>query len=178
MNRGPITIRYARALFELAKERNELDRLYQDSKLLLDHCLKVRDFCAFLNNPVIKASQKKNVLKKVLSGEQHPLMIRFLDLIIDKNRENFLHDIIISFEDLYKKHKGIRSVKVITAVKMDLDYMDKLQIYLEREFDRPVEIQNQVKPDIIGGVILVVDEEIIDNSIGHQIKLLRNKLLS
>lgn len=178
MNRGPITIRYARALFELAKERNELDRLYHDSKLLLDHCLTVRDFCAFLENPVIMPSQKKNVLKKVLSGEQHPLMIRFLDLIIDKNRENFLHDIIVSFEDLYKKYKGIRSVKVITAVKMERDYLNKLQIYLEREFEGPIEMQDQVKPDIIGGVILVVDEKIIDNSIAHQIKVLRNKLLS
>lgn len=178
MNRGPVTVRYAKALFELGKEKGVLERLYTDSKLLLQHCSTVKDFRAFLENPVIKTFQKKEVIKKVLSGEQHPLMIQFLDLILDKNRENLLYDIINYFEQLYRNYKGIKNIKVITAVKMDQDYLDKLKSYLAESLGAPVEMDAQVKPDIIGGVILVVDEKMIDNSILHQVKSLRKKLLS
>ncbi|MGQ1889582.1 ATP synthase F1 subunit delta [Thermophagus sp. OGC60D27] len=178
MNRGPVTVRYAKALFELGQDRGILERLYADSKMLLEHCRSVKDFCIFLENPVLKGSQKKKVLKKVLSEEQHPIMIRFLDLIIDKSREYLLYDIILYFDHLYKKYKGIKSIKVITAVEMDKDYQDDFQSFLEEKFKCPIEMEMQVKPDIIGGVILVVDEKIIDNSILHQMKTLRKKLLS
>ena len=178
MNRGPVTVRYAKALFEIGKEKGVLERLYTDSKLLLQHCSTVKDFCVFLENPVIKASKKKEVLKKVLSGEQHPLMIQFLNLLVDKNRENFLYDIIVSFEQLYKSYKGIKTVKVVTAVKLDQDYLEKLESFLADRFQCPVEMIAQVKPDIIGGVILVVDDKMLDNSILHQVKSLRKKLLS
>ncbi len=178
MNRGPITVRYAKSLFELGKEKNLLDKFYTDSKLLLDHCHQVKDFCVFLNNPVIKPSKKKEVLQKVLGSEQHPLMIKFINLVIDKNRENLLNDMVIYFEDLYKKYNGIKTVKLITAVALENDYLNELQIYLEREFSAPIEMEAQTKPEILGGLILIVDDKILDNSILHQMKLIRKKLLS
>lgn len=178
MNRGPITVRYATALFELGKEKNELDRFFKDAGLLLDHCLSVRDFCAFMNNPVIKASSKKEVLHKVLGNEQHPLMMKFVEMVIDKNRESLLSDIIRYFMDLYKKHKGIRTVKLITAVPFDDTYIQEMQNFLEREFSSPIEMEVRVKPEIIGGLILLVDDKIVDNSIAHQIKMLKKKIVS
>ncbi|WP_291862479.1 ATP synthase F1 subunit delta [Marinilabilia sp.] len=178
MNRGPITVRYATALFELGKEKNELDRFFQDVGQLLDHCLSVKDFCVFLNNPVIKASQKKELVKKILGNEQHSLMIRFVEMVIDRNREELLSDMLRYFKGLYKKHKGIRSVKLITAVAFDDVYVKEMKTFLEKEFNSSIELVVSVKPDIIGGLILVVDDKIVDNSIAHQIKLLKNKIVS
>jgi len=178
MNRGPITVRYATALFELGKEKNELDKLYSDSKLLIDHCLSVKDFCAFINNPVIKPSQKKKVIDKVLSDEQHPLMLKFVNLVIEKNREPLLGDMIRYFEHLYKRFKGIKSVQIITASSLEESYVEEIKAYIEREFGSPVEMETKVNPEIIGGLILVVDDKIIDNSIVHQMKLIKQKFLS
>lgn len=178
MNRGPITVRYAKGLFELGKEKNILDRLYNDSKLLRDHFLRIDEFSAFLNNPVIKVSQKKEVLQKTLKDEQHPLMLSFLNLVIEKNREPQLQDMIRFFEELYKTHKGIKSVKLITAVDIEENYKKELQLFLERELEAPLEIQFQTRKEILGGLILIVDGKIVDNSIAHQMKLIKKKLLS
>lgn len=178
MNRGPITVRYATALFELGKEKNELDRFFNDAGLLLEQCLNVKDFCNFLNNPVIKASRKKELINEILENEQHPLMLRFVGMVIDKNREALLPDILRFFKDLYKKDKGIRSVRLITAVALDDVYMKEMKDFLEREFSSSIELEVSVKPDIIGGLILLVDDKIVDNSIAHQIKLLKNKIVS
>jgi F-type H+-transporting ATPase subunit delta len=178
MNRGPITVRYATALFELGKEKNELDRFFNDAGLLLEHCLRVKDFCNFLTNPVIKVSRKKELVNEILGNEQHPLMLRFVGMVIDKNREGLLPDILRYFKDLYKKHKGIRSVKLITAVAFDDVYIKEMRNILEREFNSSIELEVRVKPDIIGGLILLVDDKIVDNSIAHQLKLLKNKIVS
>jgi F-type H+-transporting ATPase subunit delta len=178
MNRGPITVRYAKALFDLGKEKNILDKLHDNAKLLLEHCFEVKEFCVFLNNPVIKPSSKKEVLQKVLNTEQHPVMLRFVNLVIEKNREALLSDMIMHFETLYKKDKGIKDVKLITAVGLEKSYIKDLHTYLERELAAPVELETQVKPEILGGVVLIVNEKIVDNSITHQMKLIRTKLLS
>ena len=178
MNRGPITVRYATALFELGKEKNELDKLYSDSKFLMEQCLSVQDFCDFLNNPVIKPTQKKEVISKVLTNDQFPLMSKFVNLVIDKNREPLLEDMIRYFEHMYKNFKGIKSVQIITASSLEDSYIEELKEYLEREFSAPIELQAKVKPEIIGGIILVVDDKIIDDSITHQMKLIKQKFLS
>ncbi|WP_010662207.1 ATP synthase F1 subunit delta [Marinilabilia salmonicolor] len=178
MNRGPITVRYATALFELGKENDDLDRFNEDVAILQEQCLNVRDFCAFLNNPVIKASRKKETLRNVLSKELHPLVMRFVEMVVDKNRESLLPDMLRFFRELYKKHKGIRSVKIITAVAFEKDYLKELQSFLEREFNGPIEMVVKVKPEIIGGMIMLVDDKIVDNSIAHQIKMLKKKIVS
>ena len=178
MNRGPITVRYAKGLFELGKEKDVLDKLYQDSWLLLRHCREVSDFCTFLNNPVIKNSKKKEIIQKILGKEQHPFMIQFLNLVIDKNREALLPDMVLYFEEMYKAYKGIRNVRFITAVELDEKYIEELQIFLERELGASIELHHDVKPEIIGGVILIVDGKILDNSISHQMKQIKNKILS
>jgi len=178
MNRGPITVRYATALFELGKEKNDLDRFEKDVDVLQEQCLSVRDFCAFMNNPVIKASRKKETLRNVLAKELHPLVMRFVEMVVDKNRESLLPDILRFFKELYKRHKGIHSVKIITAVAFEEDYLKELQSFLEREFNGPIEMVVQVKPEIIGGIIMLVDDKIVDNSIAHQIKMLKKKIVS
>ncbi|MFW6043432.1 MAG: ATP synthase F1 subunit delta [Marinilabiliaceae bacterium] len=178
MNRGPITVRYAKGLFELGKEKDVLDKLYKDSFLLLQHCREVKDFCLFLNNPVVKNSRKKEVVQKILGQEQHPFMLKFINLVIDHNREALLPDMVLYFEELYKKHKGIRNVKIVTAVDLGQQYTEELQVFLERELDAPIELHHEVKPGIIGGVILIVDGKILDNSIAHQLKLMKKKILS
>jgi len=178
MNRGPITVRYAKGLFELGKEKDVLDKLYKDSTLLLQHCREVKDFCLFLNSPVIKNSKKKEVAAKILGQEQHPFMLQFINLVIDHNREALLPDMVLFFEELYKKHKGIRNVKILTAVGLEQQYTEELQVFLERELNAPIELHHEVKPDIVGGVILIVDGKILDNSIAHQLKLMKKKILS
>lgn len=178
MNRGPITVRYAKGLFELCKDNDVLDKLYKDSTLLLQHCREVEDFSLFLNSPVIKNSKKKEVVHKILGKEQHPFMLQFINLVIDNNRESLLPDMVLYFEELYKRHKGIRNVKIITAVGLDQKYTEELQIFLERELNAPIELHHEVKPDIVGGVILIVDGKILDNSITHQLKLMKKKILS
>jgi F-type H+-transporting ATPase subunit delta len=178
MNRGPITVRYARGLFELGKDKNVLDRLYNDSKLLLEHFIKVRDFSAFLNSPAIKPSRKKEVLHKVMGNEQHTYMLRFMELVIDKSRETLLKDMILFFETLYKQYKGIKSVNLVTAVSLDHEYQNNLKIFLERELNAPIEMDVKVKPEILGGLILIINGKILDNSIAHQMRLIKKKLLS
>lgn len=178
MNRGPITVRYARGLFELGKDKNVLDRLFSDSGKLLEHFREVKDFSSFLTSPAIKPSKKRAVLQKVLGNELHAYMMQFLNVVIDNGREMLLQDMLRFFGELFRKHKGIKSVNLITAMTLEKEHLDNLQIFLERELDAPIDLHDQVKPEILGGLILIVDGKILDNSIAHQMNLIKKKLLS
>jgi len=178
MNRGPITVRYARGLFELGKDKNVLDKLFNDSGKVLDYFRQVDGFSSFLNSPAIKPSKKMQVFQKVLGNELHAYILRFLELVIEKNREALLQDMLLFFGELFRKHKGIKSVKLITATALGKEHLDNLQVFLERELNAPVELNDQVKPEILGGLVLIVDGKILDNSIAHQMSLIKKKLLS
>jgi F-type H+-transporting ATPase subunit delta len=178
MNRGPIIIRYAQAYFNLGKEKSMLERFYQDCRLLLSYCKEVKDFCVFLNSPVIKPSQKKAVFTNVFGKQLDPYTIRFLELVIERNRENHLKNILISFEELYKKEKGIKSVLLITAVPLEDSFKEKLIPLLEKEFKARIEMTTRVNKTIVGGLILKVDDKLLDSSITHQLKSLKKQILS
>lgn len=178
MNRGPITVRYARGLFELGKDKDILDELFNNSRQLLDHCREVKDFCSFLNSPTIKPSKKKQVLQKTLGNELHAYMLRFLDLVIEKKRETLLQDILLFFGELFRKHEGIKSVNLITATALEKEHLENLKVFLERELNAPIDLNALVNPEILGGIILIVDGKILDNSIAHQMSLIKKKLLS
>lgn len=178
MNRGPITKRYAQSYFELGKDKSLLDTFYNDSRLLLQYCNEVSDFCLFLNSPVVKPSQKKVVFKDVFGQKLNHYTLQFLNLVIEKNRENFLKTILLYFTELYKREKGIKSVLLITAVEMGESFMKELNTSLENGFKAPVEMTTRVNKNIVGGFILMVDGKLLDNSISHQLKQLKKQILS
>ncbi len=178
MNRGPIIIRYAQAYFNLGKEKSLLDQFYQDCQLLLGYCHEVKDFCVFLNSPVIKPSQKKGVFTNVFEKKLNPYTIRFLELVIERNRENHLKNILICFEELYKQEKGIKSVLLITAVPLEDSFKKELIPLLEKELKAQVEMTTRVNKNIVGGLILKVDDKLLDSSIAHQLKRLKKQILS
>jgi len=120
MNASLIAVRYASALFQLGKaDASLLDRLYVDCSFLLASLREPGEFTPFLINPIVKPGVKKKALNNVLGERLDASTMRFLDLIIDNNREHILESALIDFIDMYRNHMGIKSVSVTTAVAVD-----------------------------------------------------------
>ncbi len=178
MNRGPIIVRYTQAYFELGKQKGLLNKFYGDCKLLLGYLKEVEKFRLFLHSPVIRPSQKKELFTTVFGKQLNPYTLNFLNLVVDKNRENYLKDMFMRFENLYKQEKGIKSVLLITAVPLKNTFWQKLVAFMEKEFNSPVEMSSRVNKEIEGGFILKVDDKLLDNSVAYQLKQLKKQLLS
>lgn len=178
MNRSLIVDRYAKAMFKLATEQNELEQVYADINALQSFCDDAEGFTELLNNPVIKPGKKKEAFHSVLKDKVNITTLNLLDLLITNNREILLEDINRRFIWLYKNQKGIKEVAIYTAVSFDDDQRANLDSFLQEQFKSPIELTIKVKPELIGGFILTVDGKMADASLRSKLKQIKKQLLS
>ena len=82
-----VSNRYAKALLDLARERQSLDAVKQDSDLLLAVIQESRDLRSFLKSPIIKPDQKIKTFKSAFAGQLNDLTDAFLELLVKHARE-------------------------------------------------------------------------------------------
>jgi F-type H+-transporting ATPase subunit delta len=178
MNRSLIADRYAKALFKLAEEQKDLERIYEDINLLQSYCKDAEGFTDLLNSPVIKPAQKKQAFHSVLDKKVTKSTLNLLDLLIANNREVLLEDINRRFIWLYKNEKGIKEITVFTAIEFDNKQLEVLNQFLKEQFKSPIELTIKVKPELLGGFILKVDGKMADASMSSKLKKIKKQLLS
>ena len=178
MNTGLISMRYAKALFQLGLSQPDLqERLYHDSQIIMDSLKESIDLVAFLKNPVIKSDVKKRSVRQVFTNVLHDKTLRFLDVVIENNREALFINILMDYRELYRKEKGWRSVTVITAAPVDASFKDEIRQTIEQQLHGKVELECKVNEDIMGGLIVMVDGKQADGSITGKLRNLKKKLL-
>lgn len=178
MNASLIAVRYASALLQLGKADDSLlDRLYADCSFLLASLKEPGELSTFLKNPVVKPGIKKKALHNVLSERLDPFTMRFLNLIIDNNREKLLAAALMDFIDMYRNNKGIKSVQVITAVPVDGGFKKEIRQEIEGHFKCQVELECKVDADILGGLILMMDGKQVDGSVTGQLRAMKKKMM-
>jgi len=176
MNESKIAVRYGRALFESALEQGILDQVSDDLKsiLLLDKDL--HEFRDLLESPILSVSRKVKVLTILFKGNLNDLTFRFVLLMTQNKREAFLPSVCRVFYDQYKLNKGIKSAKVTTAGVLHDDTAKRIKESLEVFFKSHIELDKEIKPELIGGFILRVDDKQLDASVASQLKKIRKEL--
>jgi F-type H+-transporting ATPase subunit delta len=178
MMRSGIAHRYARALFQAALDAGALDEVSGDVEGLLDLASRVPRLREFLLSPQVSAEDKHALVKRALEGRAHGLFVDFLLLLIDKKRIVYMLDIAEAYRDVYRKHKGMATVKAITAVPLDEGQRRRLLGILEERTHKVISLTQVVDPDILGGMILMIDDKVLDGSVRHQLERLRRRLLA
>ncbi|RXQ94997.1 ATP synthase F1 subunit delta [Ancylomarina salipaludis] len=177
MNESKISVRYAKALFQLGKEKSMLDTIVADMKLVGELCNTVKDFWLMIESPVIKTSQKRKTVKLILSDKLDALTLNFLDMVFQNRREIFMKDMVRNFLALCRKDQGIVSAKLTTAVQIDEEGKTKLGEMLKQAFNLKIELEEVLDKDIIGGFILRVDDQELDTSVSTQLNRIKRALV-
>ncbi len=166
--------RYAKSLLDLAQERGELEQVHDDM-VYFQQVLENKDFKMVLNSPILSGDKKKEIFKALFSGKVSKLTVEFLDLVLAKGRENILADIARSFIEQYKSIKGISDLKIITAIALSSDSVEKIKqkLIAESGISREVEITVEVDPNLIGGVVLEFEGKQYDASIARKLDELK-----
>lgn len=179
MNASLIAMRYANALFQLAKEDAlVLDSIYIDCSYLKGVMKESHDLDQFLRNALIKSGKKIRVFHGIFEMQLHAYTLRFIDLVINNNREILLSSILLNFIELYRRYKGIKTVTVITAVPIDDKMHQAICDSIGKQFGCLAELECRVDSDIIGGVVLMMDGKMVDGSITGQLRSMKKKLLT
>lgn len=177
MNESLISARYAKAFFETAKEKKLIEVFKTDIQLVLDVCLKSTDFNLLLESPVVKTSKKEELLSSIFEGKINKLTMNFLLLIVKNKREIHIPGISRNFLALARKDQNIKSATLITATKMTAETLAEIGKILEKQLKAKVELSSQVDAEIIGGLVLRIDDKQYDASVATQISKIKQKLL-
>ncbi len=177
MNDSTIAVRYAKALFESARDKDILDDVRNDMELILKICL-VPEFQHFLIIPTLKVSQKCNVLDELLQKDVQQITLSLLNLVFRNGRELYIQAIARHYIHLHKKYKGIRSAKITGAVEIPEALRTKIEKIIKRSLNAPIELQADHKSELIGGFILRIDDLQYDASLASSLKRAKKTLLN
>jgi F-type H+-transporting ATPase subunit delta len=174
-----IAKRYAKALFEIAEETKKLEKITNDVVFIDSLVRSSRELQLFLKSPIIKEDKKREVLKEIFSDSRvDPVTLKFIMLLVEKKREDILHDIVKVYQQIYDEKMGIVSAEVVTAVEVGERLKKKIeQKILELTGAKKVKASYRVDPSIIGGIVIRVGDTVYDASIRRRIQLLREQLI-
>ena len=176
MNQSKISVRYAKALYETSVEENILDQVKKDL-LLVRKVINVEGYNEMISNPVIKKSEKISITKTIFENQVHKRTFNFLVLLLLKNRESYIEGIIRNFIKHYRDNKGIKAAELITADSVSKEYQAKFKSILEETFHSSIELEEKIRPELIGGFILKVEDQQYDGSISTRLSKIKKRLL-
>ena len=169
---------YALALYELAKENSELDKVEDEinslNKLLGDSS----DFREMISSPTVKKEEKKNVMFTI-ADQNHfsQILKKFLGFLAIKNRLFFLNQIIESFLNFVSSNKGELKAKLLSSKKLSKEELERIQSELSKDFQSPIRIEYKYDPDLIGGLVIQVGSVMVDNSIRSKLRQLEKNMI-
>lgn len=169
--------RYAKALFELAKEQRVLDQVESDMARVQAIIEESPELSVLLHSPVIQVQEKRRVISEIFKGKIQQLSYDFLNLLLDKNREDLLAGIITYFFKFIDESKGILRGDLRAAFPLSDQQKDTLKDQLDRITGKNVIIKEQIDSTLIGGFVIRMEDTVIDVSIINHLNKLRETLL-
>jgi len=176
MNESQISVRYAKALFQSAAEKKQLDAVYKDMELVSDTC-KLDNFQEMLMMPSLKVSQKCKLADAVFKKHLSELSLSLINLVIENKREAHLAGIARNFNTLYRKSKGIRTASLVTAAPIDDTSLKAIRALIKKAYNSDVELSALVDEDVIGGFVLTVEDLQYNASVASSLKKIKKQLL-
>ena len=166
---------YSWALFEVAFERDTLDRVHDELGAFADAMSENRELMQFFFSPYFSADEKKEGLERAVTGAS-PEFTSFLQALIERHRMPAIFRIRTEFNALWDDARKLLPVRITSAIALGEDEVKSLGERIGRQVDRQVQVSADVDPDILGGVVLRVGNVVLDASIRNRLEQLRKQV--
>jgi F-type H+-transporting ATPase subunit delta len=169
---------YARAIFELSIEDGSLDAVEADLRAARDALYADAAAREFLGNRLIGRLTKRKLVAAAFDGKVDPRVLHLLYLLVARGRMLLLGEIEEEVERLARLARGVRKVKIFSAFPLGEDERSLITRSLEKRFHARVELETEIRPALIGGVVAESEGQEIELSVEGQVKDLTAELLA
>ena len=176
MIESKVAIKYATALFRTAKRTNQVERISHDLEALSHLLRKNLLLKNFLESPQVLEKDKKQLLSSTFKPLISEALFSFLLLVVNKHRIGYLLSMAEEFQRQVKEDQGIVEARLITARSADQTLVDQIRQELEKTTGKKVEMKLEVDPSLIGGIVVILGDRIIDQSIRYQLAQLKGQM--
>lgn len=174
MLRDPAARRYARAAFDIARDRGEIEAWERDLQTLADVVASAEAF-QFVASRQVPREAKESFLARA-AGDLTPFVWNLVRLLNSKSRLALLPQIAESFQELSDEHRGIAHAHVLTAVKLSDEEEQAMARRLSELTGKQVTVHPHEAPEILGGVVARIGDELIDGSTRSKLESLKRQL--
>lgn len=175
MKNPKLSSRYAKALFDFAGEKNQIEEVFGDLHLFANTLKENRELQVMLRNPVVQPHQKHQVFESIFNGTLHDTTYQFLDVLLRKKREPALDTICEEFFKLYNTAHNIMPATITTAQPLSEPLKNKITALLAEQTHSTIDLKEIVDPEIIGGFVIKMGDYYLDSSILSKINKLRQE---
>ncbi len=167
--------RYAQAIFQIAKARNNLDEWARELHKIAG-IVKDQQVVDLLDNPKVSFNLKAELVKQML-GKADELVLNLCNLLISKGKLKNVDQIADEYEGILDEYKGIKHATVTTAVPVDENEKQRIINQLQKITGKKVSVRLQVNPAILGGMVARIEDTMIDGSVRSRLELLKKDLV-
>lgn len=172
-----VAARYAKSLLDLAREQGTLAKTKQDMDLLANTMAGSRDLRLLLRNPIVKHDKKLSILTAIFQGKVSEMLMRFFQILTSKNREAALEHIGDEFLAQYNALMGVQVAEVTSATPLTPATRAELEQRVKQQSGlADVSLTEKVDAALIGGFVLRVGDQQIDDSVLGSLRRLRTSL--
>lgn len=176
MSQRTIARRYATALSQEANEAGVLEAVDDDVLMLRRSIESNRQLSNVFESPVISQEKKDAIVQELLGGRVEPLLVQFLRLLIQKDRETLTKAVLDRYQDLRDEHRDIVDATVRVARPLAEDDREALTAALEKKTGQSVRLHVEEDPELIGGLMVRIGDRVFDASVRNQLSTLHKRL--
>jgi F-type H+-transporting ATPase subunit delta len=176
MSQSTVARRYATALYEEADATGVLEAVDDDVRMLRESLESTDQLARFFKSPVIPKEKKEAVIQTLLGDRVHELVVRFLRLLVHKDRETMTKAVLDAYQSLRDEQRGIVDAHVTVAHELADADRETVVDALERQTGKSIRLHVEENPDLIGGLVIRVGDHVFDGSVRNKLSTLHDRL--
>lgn len=177
MSRTAVVGNYAGALLELASREDAEEAYGGWLSALADTYRGERSFRLFLDTPRVDTSEKKAAVREALGGEAPEPFVRFLLVMMEKRRHRLLPEVDVRYREMLEERRGRVHATITVAGEPGEDLREEITRRLTEVAGREVVPTFRTDRDLLGGVVVRMEDHVMDGSLRRRLADLRRRLL-
>lgn len=167
--------RYAQGLLEFTKEVGNTETVFNEMKDVAKTIADSKELKSFFATPIIDTRKKQGIAKEIFS-KFSPATQNMIALVIKQGREKFLEDIALEYVESVEALNGVQKITLTTAEELSQQSIEQIvKASALVDSTRTYQVKSIIKPELIGGYVLRVGDQQIDNSVKTQLNNLRKE---
>ena len=169
---------YALAMKEISLKKNTLKETQKEIREIIKILEENENFEKILSSSFVSKEEKHNVINNVFSNYVNKDVLSFFHVIIENNRANLFLPILKEFNSLCNEHYGVIEGLCYSAFLLSKEQIEKIEKTLSLKEGKTVILKNKINPSLIGGVKIIINDRVYDNSVVNRIENIKKNLLA
>lgn len=174
----PVVQAYAQAILDLAVDAGQAEAVAAELAELRSLVEANPDLALFLASPSIGVAEREALLQRVFEGKLSRLLLNFLGVVNAKGRLSLLRSMAQAYQELLDEKMGRVKAEVTVAVRLSDDDLEHVRQGLNKALKKDVQVQQKVDDSILGGLVVKVEDKLMDASVRAQLEAMRKQLLA